>query len=330
VSINPLKYLRNRKVGLALGSGGAKGLSHVAVIEYLVSMGVPIHMIAGSSIGAVVGALYCAGSLGKFKEDILKLTLRDMLSYIDPVVPRSGLIEGKGFMRFMERYIPRSARIEELKIPLAVLATDYVDGTPVVFRSGSVLEALRASVSMPGVLLPVRYRGTLLVDGGVSNPLPVNVVRSMGAGITIAVNLHPRLKKRGLRHYVKSSMKAPDPEVHPEDMEFLNDRPALDTPSRGAGIKWLQTIEHWLKTNPGGKKKNMPNIFEVITQSVDIMEYVNTLLILRYNSPTVLIEPNVIDVATLNFIDANKIMMEGYLACSRQRKTLSRKVLAWI
>ena len=161
-------------------------------------MEIPIDFIAGSSIGAVIGALHGIGALGRFKEDILKFTFRDMLGYMDPVVPRSGLIEGKGFVKFMERYIPRDAKIEELKTPLSVLATDYGTGMSVIFRKGNILEALRASVSIPGVLMPVKYGETLLVDGGVANPLPINIVRGMGAGITVAVNLHPRLKKRGL------------------------------------------------------------------------------------------------------------------------------------
>lgn len=328
--LNPLKYFRNSKVGLALGSGGAKGLSHIAVVEYLESLEIPIHMIAGSSIGAVVGALYCAGTLGKFKEDILKFTLRDLLSFMDPVVPRSGFIEGKGFLKFMARYIPRGLNIENLRPPLAIVATDYINGTPVIFRSGSILEALRASISIPGVMVPVRYRGTLLVDGGVANPLPVNVVRGMGAGLTIAVNLHPQLKKRGIRQYVESSMVDPGARVDLMDTTNIRNEQKPETTDRIAGIKWLKAIEQWLRTDPGSDKKNMPNIFEVMTQSVDIMEYVNTALMLKYNSPTVLIEPDVIDVQTLGFTDAKKIIDEGFLACSRVKKTLIRKVKLWI
>jgi NTE family protein len=327
--LNPLKYFRNRKVGLALGSGGAKGLSHIAVLEYLESLNIPIHMIAGSSIGAVVGALYCAGTLGKFKEDILKFTLRDLLSFLDPVMPRSGFIEGKGFTKFMARYIPRSSNIEDLKLPLAIVATDYINGTPVIFRNGNILEALRASVSIPGVLVPVRYRGTLLVDGGVANPLPLNVVRSMGAGMTIAVNLHPQVKKRGLKHYVESSMANQSARVDLKD-NVIKEEQMPEKPGQSAGIKWLKAIEQWLRADSGSDKKNMPNIFEVMTQSVDIMEYVNTALMLKYNSPTVLIEPNVIDVQTLGFTDAKKIIDEGFIACSRAKKTLIRKVRLWV
>jgi NTE family protein len=327
---NPLKYFRNRTVGLALGSGGAKGLAHIAVIEYLATMGIPIDMIAGSSIGAVIGALHGTGTLGRFKEDIIKFTLRDMIGFMDPVMPRSGLIQGKGFVKFMERYIPRNARIEELKIPLAVLATDYSSGMSVIFRKGNILEALRASVSIPGVLVPVRYGKTLLVDGGVANPLPLNIVRGMGAGITIAVNLHPRLKKRGLRQLVELPSEEPVPREEQKVIMPAGDGQSLDLPSRSAGVKWFSAIEQWLRSGKEQEKNKMPNIFEIMAGSVDIMEYVNTALILKYNTPTVLIEPDVIDVQTLDFVDAHKIINEGYLACSRAQKTLNRRVKAWL
>ncbi len=328
--INPLKYLRNRTVGLALGSGGAKGLAHIAVIEHLASTGIPIDVIAGSSIGAVIGALHCIGSLGAFRRDMEKMTFRQLLSFMDPVMPRSGLIEGKGFVRFMEKYIPRDARIEDLKIPLAVLATDYNSGSSVVFRTGNLVDALRASVSIPGVLVPVRYRDTVLVDGGVANPLPVNVVRNMGAGITIAVNLHPRLKKRGLRHYVATP--AEEKELRDESARLVpvaDGRPP-EVRSPGAGVKWLKALETWIRADRKKDNETMPNIFEVMAGSVDIMEYVNTALLLKYNSPTVLIEPDVIDVETLDFADAKKIINEGFLACARAEKTLVRRVKAWV
>ncbi len=327
---NPLKYLKNRRVGLALGSGGAKGLAHLAVIEVLESMEIPIHMIAGSSIGAVVGALHCCGSLARFKSDILKLTLREILSYIDPVVPRSGLLDGKGAVKFLERYIPRTAVIEKLKIPLAVIATDYDNGMPVIIRSGSVLEALRASISIPGVMVPVRYRETLLVDGGVANPLPINIVKGMGAGITIAVNLHPRIKKRGLRHYVKSQMPARGEDADSSEIEVVSEGGQAPLPSPGSGGGWVRALERWLRPREKSARQGLPNIFEVITQSVDIMEYVNTALILKYNRPTVLIEPNVTDVGTLGFTEAERILQEGYLACERSRKSLIRRVRRWV
>ncbi len=323
---NPFKYFRNREVGLALGSGGAKGLAHIAVVEYLQSMDIPIDYIAGSSIGAVIGALHGVGSLARFKEDIMRFTFREMIGYMDPMVPRSGIIQGKGFVKFMERYIPRDAKIEDLKTPLAVLATDYSSGTSVIFRKGNILQALRASVSIPGVLVPVRYGKTILIDGGVANPLPVNIVRGMGAGITIAVNLHPRLKKRGLRHYAA----VPDEDQRQADDVQVLLPPGEGPQSREGGVRWLAAIEQWLKSGRDKSADRMPNILDIMAGSVDIMEYVNTALLLRYNAPTVLIEPDVIDVQTLDFVDAKKIINEGYLACVRAEKLLKRRVKAWV
>ncbi len=317
-------------MGLALGSGGAKGLAHIAVLEYLESMEIPIDFIAGSSIGAVIGALHGIGSMGKFKEDILKFTFRDLLGYMDPVVPRSGLIQGKGFIKFMERYIPRDAKIEDLKTPLSVLATDYGTGMSVIFRRGNILEALRASVSIPGVLMPVRYGETLLVDGGVANPLPINIVRSMGAGITVAVNLHPRLKKRGLKHYVKTPPEEALPRRGSKMLMPVAEDQSLELQSRSAGVRWFGAIEQWLRAGKDQGKNKMPNILEIMAGSVDIMEYVNTALLLKYNAPTVLIEPDVIDVQTLDFVDAKKIINEGYLACARAEKILHRRVKVWV
>ncbi|MBN2161039.1 MAG: patatin-like phospholipase family protein [Spirochaetes bacterium] len=325
---NPLKYFSNRKVGLALGSGGAKGLSHVAVIEYLESMAIPIDMIAGSSIGAVVGALYCTGQLKRFKEDMLRFTLREMLSLMDPVVPRSGLMQGKGFVKFMERYIPPHAMVEELDPPLAILATDYASGDSMVFRSGSVLETLRASVSIPGVLVPVRYGERILVDGGLANPLPINTVREMGAGLTIAVNLHPQLKKWGLKKTMKERAIAPDLPGNSERIEVPRGAGTLSIPQKGSGTGWLKAIEKWVLSDKSPEREGLPNIFEIIAQSVDIMEYVNTMLILRFNAPTVLIEPDLIDVMTMNFTEASRIITEGYNACVRMRGALYRKVKA--
>lgn len=328
--MNPLKYFRNRKVGLALGSGGAKGLSHIAVIEYLESMGIPIDMIAGSSIGAIIGALYAFGAMGKFKEDMLRFSNRELLSFMDPVMPRSGLIEGKGFVKFMQRYIPASAKIEDLKIPLAILSTDYINGESVVFRSGNLLEALRASVSIPGVIVPVRHGASLLIDGGVANPLPINIVRDMGAGLTIAVNLHPRLKKRGLRQYVATPAAATVGMADPKSGGQAESPQGAERKALLTGASWIKAMEQWMRPGNRNGKTDMPNIFEVIAGSVDIMEYVNTALLLKYNSPTVLIEPDVTDIQTLDFADAKKIIDEGHRACLLARKTLVRKVAAWV
>ncbi|HOO71194.1 MAG TPA: patatin-like phospholipase family protein [Spirochaetota bacterium] len=329
-----MRLFRNTRVGLALGSGGAKGMAHIGVIEYLQEMGIPIDMIAGSSIGAVIGALYCSGGLASFKNDLIKMSRKDLLGYFDPVFPTSGLLAGKEMMSLLFNYIPENTRIENFSIPLAVLATDYNTGRSVIFRSGNVHEAIRASISIPGVFTPVRFRSTHLIDGGVAAPLPVNVIRGMGAGLTIAVNLHPSIEKRKWNRNIKSAVKNKGITVDSRDIEILEEKKAPVDLSRGQtfqrGPGWFQSLERWIRPEKKARDDSTPNIFEVIGQTIDIMEYINTQMLLKYNTPTVLVEPEMAGVGTLDFTHSGKIIAEGRNACARVRGELSRKIKIWV
>jgi NTE family protein len=328
---NPLKYFRNRKTGLALGSGGSKGVAHMAVIEYLEGMNIPIDMIAGASIGAVVGGLYAVGKLGQFRDDIQKKSRRDFYAMLDPVLPRSGLLEGRGIMKFLSRYIPRDTLIEDLPVRLAVVATDYNTGKSVVFRSGNLLDAIRASISIPGVFVPVRYRSTFLIDGGVSNPLPVDVLEKMGAGRTVAVNLHPQLAGgNGQPLSAAGSML--------EQWDAVDSRDILNDERKESGEKdlkkkqgFLDSIGEWIRpAGNAGPAVKAPSIFEAIFQSVDIMSFVNTALMLKNHPPSVLIEPDLVKVETLDFSDVPGLLRGGREACERRHLALVRNVKLWI
>ncbi len=328
--VNPLKYLRNRKVGLALGSGGAKGLSHIAVLEFLESMNIPVDMIAGSSIGAVIGAVYLCGTLDRFKSDMLSFTKKEFLSFADITLPKSGLMKGKGFVRFMERYIPAGTTFDDLPKPLAIVATDYYAGKQLIFRKGNVLEALRGSVSIPGVLVPVAYGDTFLLDGGVTNPLPVDVVKDMGARLTVAVNLHPGLKHSRIKKIVKGGAESLGVNIFRDDIEYADDVFKPDAGKKSLKNGWFSSIEHWLKKGKGEEKGVCPSIFEVMFQSIDIMEYVNTTNNLYYHKPTVLIEPDLLNTGTLDFHRAKKIIMAGWAASDEKKFELIRKIKFWI
>lgn len=327
--MNPVKFFRNRKVGLALGSGGAKGLSHIAVINYLESIKIPVDMISGSSIGAVIGAVYLCGNLDKLKSDMLLFSKKEFLGIADITLPRSGLLKGNKFIKFLTKYIPADAKIEDLHKPLAIVATDYFTGKPIIFREGNILEAIRASISIPGVLVPAVYGSTFLLDGGVSNPLPVDVVKKMGAGMTIAVNLHPHLKVSEIKKYVKKGAEKIGIEIFTEDLQYADGNQNVSVPD---DVKndggWFKSINQWLYHGNG--KNNNPSIFEVLFQAIDIMEYVNTQNMLKYNSPTVLIEPDLLQTGTLDFHDANNIMNGGYAAAADKKFELIRKIRFWI
>jgi len=326
---NPLSIFRNRKVGLALGSGGAKGLSHIAVFEYLAGIGIPVDMIAGSSIGAVVGSVYCCGTLDKFRHDMLSFTRKELLTVFDLAVPRSGLLKGNDFIEFMKRYIPADVKIEDFDIPLAIVATDFYSGKGIVFRKGNVLEAVRASVSIPGVFIPVAYNDTFLVDGGVANPLPVDVLRRLGAGFTIAVNLHPGIKTSRMKKLVKSGAEKIGIDVLREEIPEVDDRKGVIIPDEKKHNGWMKNLEHWISSKKNDKSA-YPSIFEVLSQSIDIMGYANTVNMLKHYKPTVLIEPDLLTTGTLDFTDAYRIITEGLRACADKKSELTRKIKFWI
>jgi NTE family protein len=174
------------KIGLALGSGGARGFAHLGVIKVLEEERIPIDYIAGSSMGALVAALYASG-LGIDRLYKLAKAFRRN-DYIDVTIPKMGLIAGKRIKEFI-RLLTKGKRIEELHIPIAIVATDIQKCEKVVFRNGDVADAVRASISIPGIFVPEVVDGRLLVDGGVIDRIPVSVAREMGADIVIGVDV---------------------------------------------------------------------------------------------------------------------------------------------
>ena len=176
------------KIGLALGSGGAKGLAHIGVIKVLEENNTPIDFIAGSSIGALIGGFYSATKdIKQIEEIALSTNWRQVLSLIDPSL-RQGLISGEKIKKFIENHIGK-IRFQDLKIPLSVIATDLKTGETISINQGEVASAIRASISFPLVFKPVKWKSRLLADGGLSLPVPVEIVRKMGAELVIAVNL---------------------------------------------------------------------------------------------------------------------------------------------
>lgn len=173
------------KIGLALGSGGARGFSHVGVIKVLENAGIPIDMIAGSSMGALVGALYGAGQEVEHMYQLAKTFKRKY--YLDFTVPKMGFIQGNRIKEYI-RLFTHNKGIEAFDIPVAIVATDLQTGEKVVLKEGLAADAVRASISIPGIFVPEKIGDRLLIDGGVADRVPVSVVKEMGADIVIAVD----------------------------------------------------------------------------------------------------------------------------------------------
>jgi NTE family protein len=181
----------SKKVHLVLGSGGARGIAHIAVIEELEKAGYEIIEVIGCSMGAVVGGIYAAGHLQEYKEWMFSLTKKGVFDLLDFTFAKQGFVKGeKLFAKHIE--VTGNESIEEFSIPFTAVATDMRHHKEVHFKKGDLYKALRASVSIPGFFIPVVEDGKVLVDGGVLNPLPINLVSKKKNAIIVAVNLNGR------------------------------------------------------------------------------------------------------------------------------------------
>jgi NTE family protein len=179
-----------KKIGVALGAGGAKGLSHIAFLQALDELGVRPAVIAGTSIGAVIGGFYAAGVSGNRLSQLVKdIGFRDLYKIVldFSVLSQSAIFTGKGVEDFLSREIP-VCTFEDTEIPLKVVATNFWDRRPVVFASGNLITAIRASMAMPAIFEPVILNDTVLIDGGAVNPLPYDLIREE-CDLTIAIDV---------------------------------------------------------------------------------------------------------------------------------------------
>lgn len=183
-----------RKIGLALGGGGARGLAHIGVLKVLRNEGIPVDCISGTSMGGIVGAMAAAGLSVLEMEKIAFETVTkptDALKLLDVSLSQNGLIKGSRVYDLMASTIGPTRTFADLQHPLAVVAVDVLTGREVVLRDGLVADAIRATISVPGVFVPVTMGPYRLVDGGVLNNVPVDVARQLGADVVIAVDVLP-------------------------------------------------------------------------------------------------------------------------------------------
>jgi len=189
------------RIGVALGGGGAAALSYVGVLEELATAGIPFHCVAGTSAGAVVGAALAADRLLEFRTVMTSLTRGRVFTLFDPTWGRGGLIDGRRAMDMLAPVI--GTEFSKLAIPFSAVATNLDTGEEVVLNRGAVIDAVRASIAIPGVFRPRTIDARVLVDGGLVNPIPVSVARSMGADFVIAVSI---LRLRGVTEGSAESM----------------------------------------------------------------------------------------------------------------------------
>lgn len=304
------------RIGLALGSGSARGLAHIGVLRALDEAGVAVAAIAGSSIGALIGAIAASGRLSDVEERFLAFDWRAIAGLLDPVFPRSGLIDGHRITEFVRAHVP-AARIEDLPIPFRAVTTDLTSGQEVVIASGDLIEAVRASIAVPGIFTPVRSGARVLLDGGLVNPVPVSVVRAMGVDAVIAVDLNHDIATRRVRRAAAPEpprQTAPPADAAPARRGRFQPLATAVVVERlrALGSPALAQFSAWLR------RESLPGIFDVLLGSIDIMQARITQANLREYPPDLLIQPALGHVRFMEYDRAGAIIEAGY-DCARAR-----------
>ncbi len=246
------------RLGIALGSGSARGWAHVGVLRALESAGIHPHYVCGASAGAFVCAAHVSGNLYALETWGRQLSTRDVVGMMDVTLSSGGVLAGDRVMEFL-RERGRDLVIEDLPQPYAAVATDISSGRELWLQSGALVDAVRASMALPGLLTPVCIDGRWLVDGGLVNPVPVSLCRAMGADVVIAVNLNSELLMSPRSQ--ASAGKVKDPR-------------GRDTSS----LIWqalsmrLQGLRSARAERLGKQDPKSPTVFEVLSRSLHIMQ----------------------------------------------------------
>ncbi|MEQ3722799.1 patatin-like phospholipase RssA [Alcanivorax sp.] len=287
-------------VGLALGSGSARGWAHIGVIQALEEIGVHPQVVAGTSIGALVGGAYVAGALNDFAHWVESLTVKDVFGLLD-ISFSGGMVKGeKLFSFFQENH--ENPEIETLDKKLVTVATDMTSGREVWITKGRMLDAARASCALPGLFSPVKMQGRWMLDGGLVNPVPVSAARAMGADVVIAVNLNAQLVGAHLSRDTRSQA---------EGAEGTDEERSI----------WQKMMDYFAS----GDGQD-PGFFDVVASSINIMQDRITRSRMAGDPPEVTLVPMLEDFALMDFHRAKEAIAEGRALVKRYEAD----ILAWV
>lgn len=282
------QHVKKPKLGLALGGGSARGWAHIGVIQELEKIGIQPDIVCGTSIGALVGAAYAGGKLDQLNQWVLGLTMTDVMSFMDLTV-NGGVLKGERLMDFFRKNF-LDCPIEDLNIPFAAVATALHTGAEVWLQQGSTLKAIRASIALPGLFAPVWHEGRLLVDGGLVNPVPVSLLRAMGADVLIAVDLSSDTLGRHLAPVPDETMRPSSP-----------------------GLEWMRKMktDFGFSASDPSADQRLPSVFDVIASSVNIMQVRITRSRMAGEPPDIIVTPRLAHLGLLEFHQAATAIQAG-------------------
>lgn len=302
------------KIGLALGGGAARGWSHIGVLRALSEAGIFPDVIAGTSMGAVVGGCYAAGHIDDIEVFARELNLRRVFSFLDFNLAGSGLITGG---RLTERLIKTvgGKRIEDLDTNFTAVATEIGTGHEIWLSKGGLANSIRASYALPGIFKPVKIRGRWLFDGALVNPVPISVCRAMGARYVIAVNLNFDLSSRGtLAPQVDYDIENAGDDPEPEALQSVTKE------QNGFNARRL------LQRQLFGKGENVPGISTVMVEAFNIVQDRIARSRLAGDPPDAMISPRLHGINLFDFHRADELIELGRKAAEREIDTIKQEI----
>ena len=286
------------KIGLALGGGSARGWAHIGVINELERIGIVPDIICGTSIGALVGGIYLAGQLDTLSEWLLQLKRKEIIKYLDLRLLRGGgFVEGSRLIDFFRQQMG-DITIEDLPKSFTCVSTDLETGQEIWLQKGSLLDAIRASIAIPGIFTPVHLCNRWLVDGGLVNPVPVSVCRALGAERVIAINLSQDIINRNTGHLTHSYQ-------HDED-ETSIEASLLQRISGGLRQRTDALVSQFIEP-----RIPTPGLFDVLAGSIAIMQNRLTRSRMAGDPPDILLNPHVANIGLLEFDRAAEAIEAG-------------------
>jgi NTE family protein len=291
---------RHDGVALALGGGMARGFAHIGVLKVLEKHKIRPGIVAGTSIGAVVGAAYLAGKLAEFEQWALGLNRLKILSYLDLRVRSAGMIGGKRLESLLRANF-KDMNIEDLPCPFITIAADLITGHEVWIRKGPLIEAMKASFALPGVFPPVQRNHRFLVDGALVNPVPVAPCQAMGARMTIGVDLHADIIGKATKPGASYPTIA--------GFDLFNEK---DVP-----LEEQKKVTTGLTKRLFRREENSPSLFGVMISSLNIMQDRLTRSRLAGDPPDVHIKPLIGHIGLIEFEKAAELIAEGERAAEK-------------
>lgn len=290
------------RVGLALGSGSARGWSHIGVLRALEERGIRPSIVVGASTGSLVAAAYASGQIDALENWARSLSKMDVWRLLDASFAGGGVMRGNRLMRVVGEQLA-DWDIEHLDSDFGAVAADLYTGREIWIRKGSMLEAVRASSGLPGLFTPIRHEGRWLIDGGVVNPVPVSLCRALGADFVIAVNLNRRERKLA---------------------EAAREQPPASVERTELFARWSGLLENFVGSIRSERDIDEPGMIEVVYTSINIMQDQIMRSRLVGDPPDLLVRPMLGDFHLMDFHRAAEAIDAGYAAVERAAAELPR------